>query len=466
VSTFSGISGALSSLYAQRRGMELAGQNIANANTPGYTRQRADLQAVGGSVVPAMHAVSDFSNGGVAIAKVDRLRDQFLESRGRAEHAQGAYLEGRKQVLAQVEDVFAEPSDTALQSQLADFWSSWGDVANQPGDAAARTQLLQRGAVAADGLGAAHNGLTSQWNTIRVQADGHLSDINENAAAVAQLNQAIVRGTAVGMPVNELMDQRDVHLIKLSELAGATSVIRPDGSAHVFLEGSALVNGSAARTVKLTGATRMVDQAGDKVRLRWTDNDSQVASGGTMGATIEALGDTIPGYATKLDTIATRLADTVNTVHVNGYGLDGVKDRNFFTTDPAGAPMGATTIAVAITDPRQVGASTAPGGGLDASNADALARLAGVAGGADSTYREMVVGLGVATQAAGRRADIQTTVTNSVDASRMAESGVNLDEEMTNMLSFQRAYEAASRMLTTLDGMLDTLINRTGLVGR
>jgi flagellar hook-associated protein 1 FlgK len=146
----------------------------------------------------------------------------------------------------------------------------------------------------------------------------------------------------------------------------------------------------------------------------------------------------------------------VNAGHANGVDLAGNPGAAFYTGTTA------STIKIAITDGRQVAAASAGVGGFDGSNADAMAHLTT----ADDAYRAFVAGLGVEAQSANRRADIQNRISSDLDGQRDSVAGVNLDEEMTNMLSYQRAYEAASRMLNAVDEALDTLINRTGLVGR
>ncbi|PZM96428.1 MAG: flagellar hook-associated protein FlgK [Actinobacteria bacterium] len=457
-STFSGISTALSGLYAARRGLDVAGQNIANANTEGYSRQRLSLQSVGGSTVPAMYAIDPGIGNGVAVRGVDRLRSSFLEARARVEHTQNAYLTALREAYVRIEDVFAEPSDTSLQALLADFWAGWDDVANHPGDLAARSQLVQRGSVVADGLRAAYEGLNSQWRTLRTQTEAYVRDVNESAAAVAQLNQTIKRAEAAGMVVNELADERDMHLIKLAQLIGATAVWRDDGTVDVLVDGSTLVSGGSARQLEVVGAEQISDATSNPVVLRWADTKTPVTPGGALGAMSELLGEILPGFAAALDEVAAALADTVNAQHMVGYDVDGGTGRPFFTGNTA------STIAVAVTE-REVAVASAPGT-VDGSNAAKLAELGKLTDGADALYRKLVVDLGVAALATNRRAEIQAQVTANVDAARLAEAGVNLDEEMINLLASQRAYEAAARVLTTVDSMLDTLINRTGLVGR
>ncbi|GGK18285.1 flagellar hook-associated protein FlgK [Pilimelia terevasa] len=467
-STFGGLNTALSALYAQRRGMDVASQNVANANTAGYSRQRADMVPTGGAVVPAIFATpADKAGAGVKVEDIVRLRDNFLETRGRAEHAQSSYLTGKQDLYTRIEGVFAEPSDTALGAQLTDFWAGFGDVANRPGDTAARNQLLQRAEVVADGLRAGYDALSSQWDTSSTQLGAYTTQLNNAADAVAALNQAITQATAAGMPSNEMKDERDLRLMELAELAGATTVARENGAVDVYIGGSTLVGGSTARHLVPTGANRLEDQAGAEVELRWADNNLEaVVTVGTMGAGLETLNNIIPGYAGELDAVAVSLANEVNSRHRTGVGLDGGTNRDMFVDNSAGViGMTARTISVGLTLPEEVAAGTI-NGTLDGSLATTLSKLGSATNGPDSIYRSAVVKLGVESQTAQRRADIQGRVTGDMDALRFADSGVNIDEEMTNLISYQKAYEAAARVLTSLDEALDTLINRTGLVGR
>src|SRR5256714_9138679 len=173
--------------------MDVTGQNIANANTDGYSRQRMDLQSVGGAPVPAMNSLPDASLGGVTVTGVDRVQDLFLESRGRIEHAQNSFLTNQNQMFNEVQQAFNEPSDTGVQSQLTDLWSAWHDLSNNPGDASVRTQVLARANTLADTLHSTHTSLASLFQTTREQLDTFAADINTTSAQVARLNQAIVQ---------------------------------------------------------------------------------------------------------------------------------------------------------------------------------------------------------------------------------------------------------------------------------
>src|SRR5512139_4341321 len=210
MSSFSGLSIALSSLYAQRRGLDVTGQNIANTNTDGYTRQRVNLQSVGGPVTPAMWSIWRGGGAGVEVTDVQRLQNAFLEARGRTEHMQSAYLTDQARMQAAIEEVFNEPSDTGLQAQLSVFWNSWQDVSNRPSDTAARQQLIQQGATVADTLNNSYQALDSLWSTTRDQLDSVVAEINRTASSVAELNAAIIRMKGSELPYADLADQRDL----------------------------------------------------------------------------------------------------------------------------------------------------------------------------------------------------------------------------------------------------------------
>jgi flagellar hook-associated protein 1 FlgK len=454
MSTFSGLSTALTALYAQRRGLDVTGQNIANANTDGYSRQRAELSPVASTRVPAVYSTGDPGFNGVTVNSVTRLHDEFLDNRARAERGLNAYLGGQKDVYSRIEQVIGEPSSTGLQSQLSELWASWHDVANRPADAAARTQLLSRASTVAGSLGFAHDGLASLWGSTREQLTASVADVNQTAIAVADLNGRIVLATQAGLPANELSDQRDKMVMRLSDATGATARARMDGGVDVLVSGSALVSGQDVRKLEIVGAIGMDGQATDPPTVRWADTLNNAAiTGGSVASTLESLNTTLPDAAAGLDVVAASLAQAVNDQHHLGFDPSGAAGGDFFTGTTA------TTIAVAITDPQAVAASGDATSAYDGSNATALANLAKDPVGTDATYRTYVASLGVSAQTINRRADIQNVITQDVDAARIASSGVSLDEEMTNMLQFQRAYEAAAKVMSVVDATLDTLIN-------
>ncbi|MGN6685966.1 MAG: flagellar hook-associated protein FlgK [Actinomycetales bacterium] len=498
-STFGSLSTALTALYAQRRGLDVTGQNIANANTDGYSRQRVDLQAVGAPTTPSIWSKYDGSGGGVNVSALERIRDAFLEVRAQVEHGNLNSLQTQKSTLATVEQTLSEPGDQGLQAQLAEFWSAWHDVANNPGDIAARSQLLQRATTVASSFNRVYTGLDAQWTNQAQQLSTMVDDVNATAARVADLNQAIMRGNQAGTPTAELEDQRDSLIMHLSDMAGATTRAGHDGGIDVYIGGTALVAGSTsarlavdpsnaspnARADSLTNAVaNSASSLGSGgVHVVWEGRGYDAAlSGGQAGATLMALNSTLPGIATQLNTLAQQLATAVNDQHAKGADLDGNRGTALFvdstsSTSPPSTAVTAKTISVGFTDPRMVAAAAQVANpavppippfvpSLDNGNANALAALATSATGVDAVYRKFIVDFAVQSQTVSQRVDIQAATATNVDSAREAQAGVNLDEEMVNMMQFQHAYEGASRLMNAIDSTLDTLINRTGLVGR
>ena len=471
MSSMSSLTTALSALYAQRRGLDVTGHNIANANTDGYTRQRVDLVANAGPMSPAVFSKWNGVGQGVDVVGTTRLRDAFLDLRSNQEHATQGQLDTTQAILGRIELGFGEPSDIGLAAQMAEFWSGWDDVANNPTDLAARNALLERASTLTTNLRGTAAALSALRTDLIDQVRAQTDAVNQMARSIAELNENIATSTSAGMSPTDLLDQRDLLVAKLSDTVGITVKPTAAGGVDIFVGGTAIVRGNTAE--ELT-----VDAEGGTITMRWTkDGYPATVSGGSMAGLIGGVNDIIPRYLAQLDGIAMRMHDMVNGAHAEGQDLDGNAGQDFFTG------TGAADIRLSdavLGQPRAIAAAAMGAGGGDASNAMRLAALAGhrhrplnpgdpaylEGDGPDMLYRGLIVGIGVEAQAVNRRADIQYEITRQVDAARDAQSGVNLDEEMTNMLSYQRAYEAAARFLTAVDQMLDRLVNSTGLVGR
>ena len=563
MSDFSGLRLALTALQAQQRSVDVAAQNVANANTPGYSREAVNLVNIGAPAVPARYATFQGDGQGVKVDSVTRFRDSFMEIRAALEHGSMASLDQASSTMNDIQQQFNEPSDSGIQQQLSDFWAGFDDVANDPGDTAARTQLLERADTLAASFNSISQSLTQQKSDTISELNANVTSINSMAQQLAQLNKAIKTNTVAGLPVNDLEDQRDLLANQLAEASGATLRSDDFNQVDVMLNGTALVQQDTANSLNL-------DTSGGGAVLRWANDNSQASViSGKAGGQLDAINATIPNYLSKLDSVATTLRDQVNgalggisgslavgsqdqsaagnlnfdvsldggafaTVTVPGadwsgaggaaalqaslqgaidtavgagnatatvtggngsplsvsitpagthqlqvrattgsttgfstllgstpVGTDGVGGRQFFTgTDAATLQVAAGVEG----NPAGIAAGTAGGGPLDGSVALDLADMGSSQTGADAVYRQMIVQLGVDTQTATNRDQIQQSATQSLDNARSQESGVSIDEEMTNLIQFQHGYDAAARLMTTIDTMLDTLINHTGLV--
>ncbi len=449
MTSFSGLTNAAAALAAQSYGMQITGQNIANADTEGYTRERVNDVSTGPAPgVPTLYATSPNAAGSVATAGVSRLNDPVIDAHARTQHAQSGYLDTAADTLSNIEGYFDEPSDTGLAETMSKFWSDWSAVANNPNDSAARSALLSQAQTVTDALNNTSNQLSQLATDTQTSLNSTVDQINTAAQSVAKLNSEIAESQASGLPTATLEDQRDLQLTKLATLGGGQAQFQTDGTVTVTMGGQTLVSGITANTVAVD-ATNNVTVGGTGVTL----------TGGQAQADVEALNTTIPNYQSQLDGVASQLASTVNSAHAAGYDLNGNPGGDFFSGTTA------ATITVAITDPKLVAASSTTGGTLDGGNAQQIGAIGASTTGADAAYRTLVANLGMDSSRATQQATVQDSITSNADAAQASVSGVSYDDEVTNLLTYQRAYQASSRVLTTVDQTLDTLINHTGVVG-
>ncbi|HYY11696.1 MAG TPA: flagellar hook-associated protein FlgK [Kineosporiaceae bacterium] len=466
MSGFSSLNTAVTGLAAAQRAMDVTGQNIVNANTPGYARQRVQLAETATATTSTLFTGSKQGVGGVTVDGVARMKDAFVEAARAAAGARQAALTSRSAALTGAQQLLAEPGLTGLQATMDDFYAAWHDLGLNPSDVAAGSVVLQKGVAVTDQLRSVASGFAGQWTTSRESLKAVLTQANQAARDLADVNGKISAGLTAGRPVNELMDQRDILARTLGTLVGGAAVPGPDGQVSVSVNGVALVAGTRSEQFTLAGADNISGAATDPPRLMWGTTPVPVDSGAAAGH-LAVLATDLPALTARLDAVATGLRDVVNAVHQTGYTSTGDPGGDFFSgTD-------ALTLKVVPTAPSGL-AVTPVSGTVDGSVAMQLGDLSddraaettlGRAG-PSAQWRDLTTLLGVQVQSLKNAGDVQDSVVSAADAAVHADSGVNLDEEMTNMLQFQRAYQAAARLVTTVDEMFDTLVNRTGTVGR
>lgn len=461
--TFSSLNTALSALQYNRVVMDVASGNIANSATDGYARRRVEGATVGAPAQPAMWSrYPDHGGDGVKVAGVLRMVDPLLDIRARREHGNQSYLDIRQTTLERVESGINEPSDSGVAAAIDSFRSAWHDLANNPGSDAARAQVLGAASTLTDALHVQARNIASESGDLRLRIQADTSEVNTLASDLAQTNKSIAIANLNGTDAGVLLDKRDQLALRLSELTGATATQRSDGGFDVAVNGVPLVVGQVAGSLQVTsGINPDGTSDGNPIAYAIVDasGSTPLPTGmtGEIGGVTDLLTTTLPAYSAGLGAVAQQLADETNAQHTAGFDAAGNPGLALFSYNPAD-PAG--TISVALADASQVAASAVPGGVLDGSNATALA---GATTAGDS-YQRLVNGFGSEVASVRRLAANQEALTGQVDSSREQLSGVSLDEEMVTMLAAQRAYEAASRVMTTVDSVLDTLINRTGLV--
>jgi flagellar hook-associated protein 1 len=454
---FQGLSTALTALYAQQKALETTGNNIANANTEGYSRQRVDMDPLAGSRWASFHAQPSKVGQGVTISDISRLRDDFLDMRSIQEHSKHGSMARSATTLDSIERAFGEPGDTGLQAQMADFWATWDDVTTQPDSVAARTQVIEQAHTLTSAFSAAANSLDQLQESSLEKLKNNISSLNAMAQNVADLNDAIRSATNAGGSPNELLDQRDLLISKMSDLADISVQKTSAGSVAVSVGGTAIVRDDRVTTLLVDSNT--------PPGLRW-DTDGDVATvgdsfaanvtGGDVGGLLNSMSTVIPKYQQLLDDVANSLMTAVNDQHQLGVDLNGNPGAAFFTG--TGAKDMAVSAALSA-NPNLLAAAEAGGGALDGENARAIANFASAQNGADATYRQMINILGVESQRATRQLESQVNILNAADGAKESVAGVNMDEEMTNLIRHQKSYNAAAKYLSTMDQVLDSLIN-------
>ncbi|HEX7490705.1 MAG TPA: flagellar hook-associated protein FlgK [Candidatus Limnocylindrales bacterium] len=578
-SPFYGLDIGASALRSAQQMLDTAAHNVANANTPGYSRQRVSVAASVPYTMPTFNrsGLPGQVGSGVTVTAITRVRDNFLDQQVQAQTTLKGEWDTRQQELAKIESIFPEPSDSGLGNVISKYWNAWQDVASDPTSTAARTALTEQAA----SLSMEFNRDSTQLNMVAKGIDSQVSSlvttVNDLAKQIASLNGQIQRVTITGDHANDLMDQREQLLEQLSAILPANVLSNTDGTIGVYVGGTDLVSNVYARQMVAT-----TDSNGH-ITPTWTDGSAVSLPAGQMKALLDVRDEDLAGFRTQLDSLAQGIADATNTIHQSGVDANGNAGTALFVYRPGDA---AGTLAVnpaVAADPHLVAASGALDSQGDGSVAGLLADLrnaksysAGVPGtditggmnlstnttarlmtiatdtavgqtytfsstspntltltGADGStqtinvadmsaggtqvlnFSQLGIKLTVSADAAGKSAadlltdfttpghdnlvavslygQSQTTSdfyasivgkvgTESSQAQQMSSnqqlvvdqlnnrvssaSGVSLDEEATDMVRFQHAYQAAARVITTMDEMLNTLINGTGLVGR
>lgn len=449
------LNSAMRSLLAQQQAMDAVAHNIANVNTPGYSRQRVTLS-------PVAPADGSGIGGGVSFDGVQRVRDMFVDFQVRVQQQGAGFHEARADSLHLAELAFNEPSETGLRSVMDAFWNAWRDLGNAPEQGAARSAVVQSGETLA--VTASH--LVRSLGALRDNADARLAsavdEVNGLTSRIAALNGQIVGIRATGDPASDLSDQRDLALDRLAKLVDVQYHELDNGRIDVFAGGRSLVSGLHTETVE-----GVQDPGNDNyLALQWaSDGAAASLQGGEVGGLLHQRDADLPGRLDDLNTLVAQVIQDVNVVHAAGFAQDGVTTGTAFF-----AGTDATDIAVdgaVASNPGLLAAAAVPDATGDGSNALQLAGLQSALtldGGSRTFgdfYNGIVTSLGVAVQDAQRMAESQRLTLDHLEQLRQSGSGVNLDEELVNMVQFQRGYESAARIIRAVDEMLDTLINRT-----
>lgn len=489
--TFFGIEIGRRAIEAHRLALDVTGHNIANANTPGYSRQVARLATTTPYAAPAFNrpGTTGQVGTGVYVQQIVRMHDSFIQQQINTEINAKSYWERRQQILQELELSFLEPTDVGIRSALDQFWQALQDLSKNPESAAARSVVRERALVLTETVRNTYAQFAPLQQNLDFQVRAAAERINALARQIAQLNTEIRKVLVAGNTPNDLYDTRDMLIEELAKYADVQVVQRDGGMIAVTIGGVALVDGVNARAIEVQSAPGT-----GFATLVWSGTNLGVTvSSGELKALLEARDVELPRYMEQLNEFVRALIKEVNAVHEQGYGLldtfdpadydndpslypppPGIKFFNDGDVDPTFWKDAAANFSLSdaiLEDARNIAASLSGTHG-DGANALRLAQIHQktidtLGGGTLGEYLGAIVsGLGVQSGMAVAMVEHQEVLLGHLERLRASVSGVSIDEEMANLIQHQHAYAAAARLVTTVDEAIDTIINRMGLVGR
>lgn len=438
-------------LEATQGALSATSNNIANVNTPGYTREVAQFtenaQTLNGGQV---------MGGGVSLNNVQSVRDEILNLQIQQQTSGQSSADTQLASLQQVQNYFASTGQD-IASAITAFSKSLNQLSATPTSGGAQQGVLSSGQNLASAFNQTANGLASARSAADSQVTQTVAQINTLTQQIAQLNTQLWQQTAGGKDGGTIQDQRDQLVLQLSSLTGVSISQGSDGETITTANGSPLVIGSKSFSLQTSadssGLSRVIDANGNDVTAS--------IQGGKLGGAIQLRDQVLPGFQSQLDTIASQFATAFNAAQAMGFDANGNPGADFFSFKP-GTSSAAAGITVAISDPSLVAFSSdgAAGSGGNVSNLTAALTSPLPSGqSVPESYAKLVYQVGTAASNASSESNAIGQHLLQLTNQQGAVSGVNIDEETTNLIRFQTAYEAAARIVSTIQHLNSVTIN-------
>ena len=310
-------------LLASQSALNTTSNNIANASTPGYTRQQVELS----SVASGLNSATGSSGNGVTVSDITRLYDSFTTLQLRTEKSNSSYWNTYSGVSSSIESIFNETSSSGIASAISNFFNDWQAVAQNPQGSVERTQLISDANYLGSRIGSAYNSLNDQRTQLYKSSQDLVTQVNSITKQIADLNDKIVQSPGA----LDLQDQRDSLVESLNQIAAVNTVQDSSGRYNIFLGGTALVSSSGSNNMSVALDTNNNMQFSMNTDGTATNINSQI-SGGQLKANLDMRDTVIPGYMNSLNAFAIDLSDKVNSMNSQGVGLDGSTGNNFFNS--------------------------------------------------------------------------------------------------------------------------------------
>jgi flagellar hook-associated protein 1 FlgK len=446
----SALSSAVQSLNADTGALQITNNNIANANTPGYSREVPVFE----EAAPTDEGNSSVDNG-VVLEGFQSVRDQLVSSQIQQEtQAQGS-ANAQLASLQQIQPTFTT-STQDIGTETSALFASISSLSTDPTSSASRESVLTAGQNLAQAFNTASSTLTSQQAGLNTQVTQDVSQINQITQQIAALNPQIAQLTATGQDGGTLQDQQNQLVLSLSALTNVSVTQTAEGETLTTGNGTPLVEGSQSFALQTAPNSAGMQQVLDQNR----DNITASVTGGDLGGSIQTRDQTIPGLLTSLNTLANQFGTAFNAAQAKGFNQNGTAGGNFFNV-PSTIAGSAADISMAITNPTQIAASSdgSAGSNGNLANLTAVQTTALPAGQTPGdAYAGLVFQVGSLTSNATAESNATTASLLQLNDQLSSESGVSIDEESTNLITYQTAYEAAARVVTTIQAMFTVAV--------
>ena len=468
-----GFNTAVSGLLSSQRSLYVTSHNFSNATTPGYSRQIAYQRAADPYYAPGVGYIGT----GTEIYDVRRVRNSYVDYKYWNENGSKGEWETKAESLKELETLFGEPSNNSFRQYMDDFFQSLEDLTTNPSDSSFREPVREAALALTKHINETAERLVNVKEETSFQIEAQVKKVNDIAAQISSLNGQIYSLEIDGKTANDLRDRRELLVDDLSKIVNVQVNEYSDGKYRVSIGGIALVNHKEVSEIKYES------------ELQWANGNVLNLKSGSLKALQELYegngeNNTYRGinfYINKLNTFAERFADTINEQHKDGVTLDAAdittgSEIDFFKISDSANPALTLTLSDEVLESVSNIAARAVGTGVEnADNLQAIIKLrenktffsGGVSQGTPDDFLKSIISNLAVDSTHGKRMDSnEEQIINNILEKRESESGVSTEEETTNMIRFLNSYRASSEMISTLDQILDVVVNRLGVAGR
>lgn len=450
-------------LQANQLGVEVTGQNLANSSNAAYSRQQVVLAT--SLTTPTPYGMQ---GTGVDVTGIQQVRDAMLDGEVRDEASVGGYWNSQQSALEDAQTQLGEflnlnatgsaTDGQGLSDQISNLFNAFQGLATSPTSITQRQNVVNSAQTLAAGLNQSSQQLSALNDTLNTSVSNGVNSANQLLSQIANLNTQIAKATASGGSANDLNDTREQALENLANLVSIKTTTNANGTVDVSIGGTQMISGT-----QTLDTLQAYDPGNGQLVLTTTNTSTPLTvAGGSIKGTIDARDGALQTLRTNLDTMASSLISQVNGIYSPGYDLNGNTGQNFFTgTDASTISVNASL----LTNPSQVQAAGVSGATGDNTVALKLAQLGSqkVAGLGNQTFNGAfasdVASFGFSVSNATTQVANHTSVSSMLQNQRDSISGVSLEEEVANLITFQQAYTASSKIISTVDQMLQTVVS-------